>query len=91
MKVIKKAKSYKVTCPRCLSVLEFELNEVKLRNEWSYTSSGGVTCPVCKGAVIVGEYRTGSGVVEMHDKVTAYYEDQGEGLCVNVTEVSNGK
>lgn len=90
MKVIKKAKSYKVTCPRCLSVLEFELNDVKLRDEWSYASSGSVTCPVCKGAVIVGEYNTRSGVVEMHDKVTAYFEPE-ENCCVDMVEVTDGK
>lgn len=91
MKVIKKAKSYKVTCPRCLSVLEFEFSDIEFREGLTSYAHGVVYCPVCHETIKVNKHQTGgAGGTEMNDNVTAYFEPE-EGCCVNMVEGTDGK
>ena len=93
MKVIKRVKSYKVTCPRCMSVLEFTLDDIIPCN-YNRVDSGKVDCPVCNTSIVVRRYDDfsfGSShtITKMTDNVSVEFEP-AEGACVDTTEVDNG-
>lgn len=90
MKVIHKAKSYKVTCPRCMSVLEFTLDDI-LPCEYDFRNSGKIICPVCGTSIVVRRYNNFMGSLsstEMTENVSVEFKP-AEG-ALNTTEVDNG-
>lgn len=85
MRVIKRAKSYKVTCPKCLSILEFGLENIQVKDAYTSSEVGTVLCPVCRESIIVRRHNCASDSMRMTDNVTAYFEPE-EGCCANVVE-----
>ena len=92
MRVVYQAKCYKVECPRCLSVLEFTLDDVTPCT-YDLTDAGKITCPVCNNPVVVRVYNNFGGAsrsTKMANSVSVEFEPS-EGMCVKTDEVDNGK
>lgn len=91
MRVVHKAKCYKVKCPRCMSVLEFTLDDVTPCN-YDLTDAGKILCPVCNTSIVVRVYNNfGSphSGTRMANNVSVEFEPS-EGMCVKTAEVDNG-
>ena len=92
MRVVYQAKCYKVSCPRCMSVLEFTLDDIT-PCEYDFRNSGKIICPVCNTSIVVRRYNNFIGSLsstEMTDNVSVEFKP-AEGACVNTTEVNNGE
>ena len=94
MRVVHKAKCYKVSCPKCMSVLEFTLDDI-IPCTYDRYDSGKVKCPVCDTYIVVRKYEnfifgSSNTVTKMAEYVSAEFEP-AEGACVDTTEVDNGK
>lgn len=94
MRVVYQAKCYKVSCPRCMSVLEFTLDDIT-PCDYDRVDSGKVNCPVCGTSIVVRRYDDfsfGSShtTTKMTDNVSVEFKPS-EGACVNTTEVDNGE
>lgn len=85
MRVVERAKSYKITCPRCMSILEFELDDIHIYDEFSGYSKGNIYCPVCDESIEV--YYSGNG---MSNIVKANFEPH-ECECCKEIGVDNGE
>lgn len=53
MKVVARVISYRVRCPSCLSIIEFQRHETKEYLHIGDLHFRGVECPVCKRTVCV--------------------------------------
>ena len=92
MRVVHKAKCYKLDCPRCMSVLEFTLDDI-VACTYDLTDAGKIICPVCNNPIVVRKYNNfGSphSGTRMADNVSVDFEP-AEGACADTTEVDNGK
>ena len=85
MRVVERAKSYKITCPRCLSILEFVLDDIHNFDKFSGYSKGVIYCPVCHEEIEA--YTSGNG---MNNTVKPNFEPH-EGECCEEIGVKNGK
>ena len=77
MKVIAKAVSYRVKCPSCLSIIEFQKHETKDYLHVGNLHFRGVECPVCKRTVLISRQSSGAPD-DFYNSVEAVYQEE---LC----------
>lgn len=75
MKVIAKAVSYRVKCPSCLSIIEFQKHETKDYLHVGNLHFRGVECPVCKRTVLISRQSSGASD-DLYNSVEAVYQEE---------------
>lgn len=75
MKVIAKTISYRVKCPSCLSIIEFQKRETKDYLHVGNLHFRGVECPVCKRAVLTSRQSSGASD-DFYNSVEAVYQEE---------------
>ena len=75
MKVIAKAISYRVKCPSCLSIIEFQKHETKDYLHVGNLHFRGVECPVCKRTVLISRQSSGAPD-DFCDSVEVVYQEE---------------
>ena len=75
MKVIAKAVSYRVKCPSCLSIIEFQKHETKDCLHVGNLHFRGVECPVCKRTVLISRQSSGAPD-DLYNSVEAVYKEE---------------
>ena len=75
MKVIAKAVSYRVKCPSCLSIIEFQKHETKDYLHVGNLHFRGVECPVCKRTVLTSKQSSGAPD-DFYNSVEAVYQEK---------------
>ena len=75
MKVIAKAVSYRVKCPSCLSIIEFQKHETKDYLHVGNLHFRGVECPVCKRTVLISRQSSGAPD-DFYNSVAAVYQEE---------------
>lgn len=73
MKVVAKAVSYKVKCPSCLSVIEFQRDETRDYLHTGNLHFRGIRCPVCECMICVTSRQSAGSSDEFYDSVEAVY------------------
>lgn len=76
MKVIAKTISYRVKCPSCLSIIEFQKHEAKDYLHVGKLHFRGVECPVCGYTVCVTSRQSSDALDEFRDSVEAIYQEE---------------
>ena len=76
MKVVARAISYRVKCPSCLSIIEFQRHEAKEYLHVGDLHFQGVECPVCKRTVCVTSRQSSDAPDELRDSVEAIYQEE---------------
>ena len=75
MKVIAKTISYRVKCPSCLSIIEFQKHEIKDYLHVGNLHFRGVECPVCKRTVLISRQSSGAPD-DFYNSVEAVYQEE---------------
>ena len=75
MKVIAKTISYRVKCPSCLSIIEFQKHEIKDYLHVGNLHFRGVECPVCKRTVLTSRQSSGASD-DFYNSVEAVYQEE---------------
>ena len=75
MKVIAKAISYRVRCPSCLSIIEFQKHETKDYLHVGNLHFRGVECPVFKRTVLISRQSSGAPD-DFYNSVEAVYQEE---------------
>ena len=76
MKVVARVISYRVKCPSCLSIIEFQRHETKEYLHIGDLHFRGVECPVCKRTVCVTSRQSSGAPDEFRDSVEAIYQEE---------------
>lgn len=76
MKIVAKVNSYRVKCPSCLSIIEFQRHEAKDCLHVGDLHFRGVECPVCKCTVYVTSRQSADAPDEFRDSVEAIYQEE---------------
>ena len=75
MKVVAEANSYRVTCPQCLSIVEFQREDIRDCLRLGSLQFQGVKCPVCHDNTYVAS-RGATGATNQFEKcVEAVYKE----------------
>lgn len=76
MKVAARAVSYKVRCPSCLSVIEFQRDETRDYLHIGSLHFRGICCPVCERMICVASRQSAGSSDEFRDSVEAVYREE---------------
>ena len=75
MRVVTEVKSYRATCPQCLSIIEFQREDIRDYLHLGSPHFQGVECPVCHNRVLVAS-RGATGATNRFKKcVEAVYKE----------------
>lgn len=76
MKIVAKVNSYRIKCPSCLSIIEFQRHEAKDCLHVGRFHFRGIECPVCKRTVHVTSRQAPDAPDEFYDSVEAVYQEE---------------
>lgn len=79
MKVVANASSYRVKCPSCLSIIEFQRHETRDCLHVGGLHFRGIECPVCKRTICVTSRQSAGAPDEFRDSIEAVYQEEDKG------------
>ena len=75
MKVVAEASSYRVKCPQCLSIIEFQREDI---HDYLHVGSlhfQGIKCPVCHNSICVASRESAGAPNQFEKCVEAVYKE----------------
>lgn len=81
MKVIAEAKSYRVKCPQCLSIIEFQREDIRDYLHLGSLHFQGVKCPVCCGSIFVASRGAAGATNQLKGCVEVTYKENANEEC----------
>ena len=79
MRVVTKVKAYRATCPQCLSIIEFQREDLRDYLHLGSMYYQGVECPVCHNRLCVASRGATGATNQFKRCVEAIYKENVDG------------